>query len=77
MESLAQSFDVAVEIVLIENLIQSYVERMRGKSAADLGSPPTLTAASRAAFVCPIAIGDSIVRGINRILVKSRLTTGR
>jgi hypothetical protein len=40
VESLAQSFDVAVEIVLIENLIQSYVERMRGTPRQILGRHP-------------------------------------
>jgi hypothetical protein len=32
VESLAQSFDVPVEVVLVENLIQSRVKRMCGKN---------------------------------------------
>jgi hypothetical protein len=40
VESLAQAFDVVVEIVLIEDLIQSRVERMRGTPRQVLGRHP-------------------------------------
>ena len=40
IESLAQSFDISVEVVLIENLIQSRVERMGGTARQVLGRHP-------------------------------------
>jgi hypothetical protein len=66
VESLTQALDVAVEVVLVENLIQSPVERMRS-------TPPGSWVATHidACFACrrrlPIAIGDSVVRGFDRV----------
>jgi hypothetical protein len=51
IKRLAESFDVPVEVMLVEDLIQSRVERMRGSLRQ--ASPPTSTPASRAAVVCP------------------------
>ena len=53
VESLAQAFDVPVEVVLVEDLIQALVERVGGTAAADAVSPPTSPLDSHAAFVCP------------------------
>jgi hypothetical protein len=49
---LTQPFDRPVEVMLIENLIQSCRTDAR-RSAADLESPPTSTSASYAVVVCP------------------------
>ena len=40
VESLAQAFDEPVEVVLVEDLIQSRVERMRGTARQILGRHP-------------------------------------
>jgi hypothetical protein len=53
IEALAQSFDVSVEAMLLENLIQSRVDEMRGTARQIFGSPPTSRLPSRAGFVCP------------------------
>jgi hypothetical protein len=54
IEPLTQSFDVAVEVRLVENLIQSRVERVRGGT---WGRRRRL----------PIAMRGSVVRGIDRV----------
>src|SRR5687767_10570375 len=51
VESLADPFNVGVEAVLVEDLIQSRVERMRS-TARNLGSPPTSMPVSHAVAVC-------------------------
>jgi len=53
VESLAESFNVPIEVVLVEDLIQALVERVGGTAAADAVSPPTSPLDSHAAFVCP------------------------
>jgi hypothetical protein len=59
IEALAQSFDVSVKAMLLENLIELRVEGMRGRS--------WVATHIEACFACrlrlPIAIGDSVVRG--------------
>jgi hypothetical protein len=52
-ESLTQTLDVAIEIVLIEDLVQSRVEPNGGTARQIVGSPPTPSPASRVAVVCP------------------------
>ena len=52
VESVAQAFDEAVEVVLIEDLIQSNVKRMRGTARQVLGRHPHRRLL-RIAFVCP------------------------
>jgi hypothetical protein len=53
VEALTQSLDVAVKVMLVENLIQSCVERMRGTAWKVLGRHRTSTPASRVAVVYP------------------------
>ena len=66
VEPLAQSFNEVVEVVLVENLIQSCVERvgaLRGRSCV----ATHIDACFACRFRLPIAIGDSVVRGIDRV----------
>jgi hypothetical protein len=53
VESLAERLDVVIEARVVEDMIQSRVERVRGRSAADPVSRPTSTSASAAVVVCP------------------------
>jgi hypothetical protein len=73
IEPLAQALDEAVEVVLVEDLIQSRVERMGGAARQVVGCPHI-----EACFACRrrlrIAIGDSVVRRIDRVDPEDRVT---
>jgi hypothetical protein len=66
VESLAQTLNESVEVVLIKNLIQSRVERVRGTARQVFGRHPHRRLL-RVRFRLPIAIGDSVVRGLDRV----------
>ena len=61
-----QALDESVEAVLVENLIQSRIERMGGTAGRS-----SVATHIDVCFACcrrlPIAIGDSVVRGIGRV----------
>jgi hypothetical protein len=73
VEPLAQALDEAVEVVLVEDLIQSRVERMGGARGRWW-----VATHIEACFACrrrlPIAIGDSVVRRIDRVDPEDRIT---
>jgi hypothetical protein len=75
VELLAQALDVGVKVMLIENLIQSRVERMRSAPRQILCRHPHRRLL-RVRFRLPIAIGDSVVRGIIVSIVSVRLQDG-
>jgi hypothetical protein len=53
VESLAQSFDVPIEVGLVEDLVQSRVERVRGTPRQILGYQPNRGLPRVPFFVCP------------------------
>lgn len=66
VESLAESFDVTIEVVLVEDLIQpceNGCAALRGRSVVDIHIDVCFARARR----LPIAIGDSVVRGIDPV----------
>jgi hypothetical protein len=66
VEALAQRLDISIEIGLVEDLIQSRVERMRGAARQVLcGYPHRRLFARRRRL--PIAMADNVVRGIDRV----------
>jgi hypothetical protein len=66
VESVAESFDVAIEVVLIEDLVQPGMERLRGPPWQVVGRHPHRRLL-RVSPSFPIDIGDSVVRGIDRV----------
>ena len=66
IESQAESFDVPVEIMAVENLIQCRVERMRGRPGrSSVATHIDACVACRRRI--PIAIADNVVRRIDSV----------
>jgi hypothetical protein len=66
LESLTESFDIPIEVVLIENLIHPRVERMRGSARKILGGYP-----HRRVLRAPLSFAHrhrrSVERAIDRV----------
>ena len=66
VDRLTEPFDVPVEIMRVEDLIQSRVKRMCGAPRRSLVATHIDVCFARRRRL-PIAIGDSVVRGIDRV----------
>ena len=72
-EALAETFDVPVELVLVEDLIQNGCAALRGRSWV----ATHIDGCFACRFRLPNAIGHSVVRGIDRVDPNSEFHHGR
>ena len=62
----AEPFDVAIEVMLVEDVVQSRAERMGGRARQVFARHP-YRGLLRVPPSFAIAIGESVVRGIDRV----------